>query len=323
MIKIKRALSAVLCICLLMLFVYIINIINSDMVLSYRLGPSLSKNKNQSSIKFAVIGDSQAFSISAIAAKAKERGCQFVVHTGDFVEIDDETHYKYFMSTLQEHNKDLPVFLTRGNHENIPNGINSASAYLKYIPEPYYQFEYFNCLFVVLDSSAWQLGKKQLIMLDNSIQSFKNKSPDSPVFIFSHVPPGYKSIDDSLPKNESRILLDYLSTNTISYLFAGHYHEYHEFQFDSSFMIINGCGGGSYDRPSPDVFYIEVEVNNKNIITHRKVVSEKESPLTVFIRFVLLCMISNYYYMILIVIILIVIREAVFLITPLFKRFLN
>ncbi|MCP4346446.1 MAG: hypothetical protein GY795_13070 [Desulfobacterales bacterium] len=299
----------------MILLIYIHTLSDSELKLSYRLGPQLPDTFEKSDFKFAVIGDSHSFStsIKSILLRAKKRGCSFAVHTGDFVDLDSEIEYSYFIHRVKNYVKDFPLFLVRGNHETMSPDNGFSNEYLKYIPKPAYQFIYSDCLFAILDSSSGELGLKQITDLFLSTENFRKTHPNSPVFAFLHVPPKYEKIlEKGLPDWESMNMINMLKTNNISYMFSGHYHSYHELKFGKSFLMVNGCAGGSFYGPSPEVFYLEITVG-KDGISHEKVFGERDILYISELKLFLYVLAVKYPYLISFIAVLIITREIMFL----------
>src|SRR5262249_40027369 len=143
------------------------------------------------SFNFAVIGDTHSFrrTWADALATARGRGCSFIIHLGDFVEYDDDIEYDYFLSRTRAEAGDLPVFLTRRNHETVGAAGGFPGNYLCHVARPTYSFEFAGSLFCVVDNSSGTINMRELNELRACMREFRSAHPTSPVFLLMHMPP--------------------------------------------------------------------------------------------------------------------------------------
>ena len=237
------------------------------------MGPTLSKLSEETSFKFSVFGDTHycRVSLREILRKAKSQGSSFAIHLGDFVEFDDDFEYRYFLQRTQDLTKNFPLLLVRGNHETMAPTGGFTHNFLKYVKSAEYSFCYGGCLFLILDDSSGELGKKQLKRCQKIVKDFREDYPNKPIFIFLHIPPqlpGLNNIYD-LWESDSISLLKLATQYRINFIFAGDTHSYIEKQVGPTKFIITGCGGGSFHAPSTEVHFVEVYVDGNEIRTEK------------------------------------------------------
>ena len=217
---------------------------------------------------FAVISDTQSNPKVAkqIAELAWAERPSFVVHPGDLVGTGtNDSHWtQEFFPAMESLISRVPFFPVLVNHE-----VN-ADNYFDYVslpnPEYYYEFQYGNAHFFMIDSNR-KVGKgsEQFDWLDEAL----GKSTAQWKFVVHHHP-AYSSDEndygDLWKTNRStqgdlrvRDLCKLYDKHSVNIVFNGHIHSYErtwpvkdaQANNDGTIYMITGGGGGSLETPGP------------------------------------------------------------------------
>lgn len=189
---------------------------------------------------YKVLSHSKELLGSAIKELNNTKGLDFVVFTGDMVNVADKKSYKDFFTILTELN--YPVLLVLGNHDTSnanPNEFFNKASLMQLIKRcnPYQQHDtpYFaysptsEYRVIVLDTtitdgktSNGELPEEQMLFLDKELEA----NQDKVVLIFQHHPviEPFKSDDHKLINSEQYLQLLKKYEKTPIAVFAGHYH---------------------------------------------------------------------------------------------------
>jgi len=228
---------------------------------------SPNQKAQPASFSFVVCGDSHAnYEIyGKIVQKVNEIKPDFLVHLGDFSRVGAESEFKTFKN-FQEKNLKVAYHLVMGNHEVLKN----QSYFKKYFGPQYYSWDYRGVHFIVLDnvSSPLAFDKSQLLWLENDLKNTQAKLK----FVFVHIPPGFPlaSLEDLRLKEEAKPQLEKFGAICQQYqvtkIYAGHVHNYYQFNFHGVPLTITGGAGGPLNKipflaPNPKYHFLVVKVN--------------------------------------------------------------
>ena len=225
--------------------------------------------KRDTPFAFAVIGDTQG-NPTVCAQLCKLAWAQrpsFALHAGDLVDTGTvDSHWtQHFFPGMQELICRVPFYPVLGNHER------NAKNYFDYMslpkPEYYYEFEYGNAHFFMIDSNRNVSPKsEQYQWLDEQLAA-----SDSTWKFVCHHHPLYSSDEndygDLWQTNRSshgdmrvRQLAPLYEKHHVDIVWNGHIHSYERTwpvregtaqQDDAPIYIIAGGGGGGLETPGP------------------------------------------------------------------------
>ena len=234
------------------------------------MGPAFAPEPGAQKGTFATLGDCHSYrrSLQGFLRTASNRGVQFGVLLGDFVDYDEDIAYHHLVDRLGE--PPFPIFLARGNHEGTDFQLNDTHRYSSYIPQTSRFFVHAGVLVGILDNGTGDFAEGCLRQAREEILSFRQERPDAPVLLAMHIPPTIEEgRSDDLSASATRAILDLCSEFRVDYLVCGHVHDHIEFDHDNTTILIDGCGGGSLPGPSTDVHYLEFTVKQGGISFER------------------------------------------------------
>ncbi len=232
---------------------------------SFRIVEVISGPINQISdgFTFAVIGDTQGFSIF-YENLVKETSVDFILHLGDITADGSEERLGDFQKITK--NSNVPVFSTPGNHDIKQS--NSTDLYENFFGNSEYYFNYEGYLFISLDSTKASFSDEGLKFLELILGKF----PNIPKVIFTHMPlfdPRGSDNDHALlNKTQSTQILSMITNQNVKLVLSGHIHYFnHTVKNGINFVTSGGGGAILYEPPERGGFYhyTKVKFNTNNI----------------------------------------------------------
>jgi len=219
---------------------------------------------------FAVISDTQGNPkvSSQIAKLAWAQRPSFLIHPGDLVSTGtDDTHWTdQFFPSMHELIGRVPMYPVLGNHE-----LNAGNYYDYMVlpaPEYFYEFNYGNAHFFMIDSNKKVApGSEQFIWLDKALSISKAKWK----FVVHHHPPFSSDENDygdlwksnRSTRGDARVrkLTQLYDEHGVDIVFNGHIHSYERTwplksgepvaAGKGTIYMITGGGGGHLETPGP------------------------------------------------------------------------
>lgn len=158
----------------------------------------------------------------------------FVVVTGDFVnDQNSEEQVNEFKRLLSKIKKEIPVYLSPGNHDvgNSPDK-QSLRKYKKNYGSDRFAFEHKGTRFIgfntsIIKGKLVKEEKKQFKWLQKQINKGKNARQ---IIIFCHYPFFNKNVDEptaysNIDLEDRKKYLDFFNENNVRFIFTGHHHQ--------------------------------------------------------------------------------------------------
>ncbi|NDP20503.1 MAG: metallophosphatase [Paludibacter sp.] len=176
---------------------------------------------------------------------------KFVIITGDFVNNRTDTNQiKAFKQLTLLISKNIPVYLIPGNHDvgQIPDK-EKMDFYFKYYPTDKFDFRCKGVQFIGINSclinSGTDLEVKQLNWLKESLMK---KPASARKIVFTHHPFFTADINEkdsysNIPQKKRLEYMQLFKTNGVKLIFAGHYHNNAQAQYDGIEMITTSAVG--------------------------------------------------------------------------------
>ncbi len=223
-------------------------------------------------ISFAVYGDSgQATAAQAEVAKVmREANVDLVLHTGDVIYSgwNDTTADTRYFNFYQAHMKNVPYFLSIGNHDTVFGGADSnATPYQAafYLPtnsangtKMFYSFDHGDAHFVALynpwfQQYVWKVGNEQYNWLTNDLAN----STKPWKFLYFHMPVANSGMHSTRDDNANgtidrvemmNIILPVAQQYGVQFVFCGHDHNFERFAPTNGlhYLVTGGGGGAPY-----------------------------------------------------------------------------
>lgn len=175
----------------------------------------------------------------------------FVVITGDFVNNRTDTNqiiaFKKLTSLI---NKKIPVYLIPGNHDlgQVPDN-ESLNFYYKHYSTENFNFLHHGVHLIGINSCYINSGTEWEIKQLNWLKEALGKKPaNARTIVFSHHPFFVKDINEkdnysNIPVIKRKEYLQLFKQEGVEIIFAGHYHNNSEAQFDGIRMITTSAVG--------------------------------------------------------------------------------
>ncbi len=209
-------------------------------------------------IRFAIIGDRtgshQDSVYEKIVAEVAADTPEFVITVGDQIEgyTEDTTElnkewleYKAIVAPLT-----MPLHIIPGNHDITTDG--QLGAYVKYVGQPYYSFDYKNMHFIVLDASRWESSDKlPPEQLDWLVRDLGTTRQARFTFVFLHKPFWDGTVTEGKPDTLHKLFVKY----GVDAVFSGHYHEYFGGTYDGIKYTVLGSSGGETEPGPTGILY--------------------------------------------------------------------
>ncbi len=274
------------------------------------MGPAFRPSPAAASATFGVLGDchSHRRALRSFLRKAEERGTDFAIQLGDFVDYADKLTFHHFVGRLGV--LPFPIFLVRGNHETVDFGLEHTDSFLDYIPQSSCFFEHAGMLVGILDNSDGAFADTRLVKARERIASFRERLPDGPVLLAMHLPPSLPGTHSrDLSGSATRILMRLCDDLGVDYIVAGHVHDHVTLKHGDTQIVIDGCGGGSLQGPSPDVHYLEFTVRNGQVAS-QVVPLQRDRKVLATLDYFLFVSVLRYRWLFFIAACAIILREA-------------
>ncbi len=257
-----------------------------------------------------ILGDSHLFK-RPLRTFMQYRKADFAIFLGDFVDYDEDLVYHHFLRRLGD--PQASIFLVRGNHEAMDFDLNDSDRFLDYVPKTDYTLHHANTLFVILDSSSGRLSEKQLDYADEKMKAFRKEKRRGKIYLLTHYPLTIAEMKTKglSPKTTDRILA-MCKKRRIKAVISGHLHEYKEHRIGRTQVILSGCGGGSYKKPSKELHALAINIEGRKHRIHQWPV-KREAKWQAMAEWFLFVTILRYRWIILVVALAFIIREAIHL----------
>jgi serine/threonine-protein phosphatase CPPED1 len=173
----------------------------------------------------------------------------FVVITGDFVNNRTDTaQIRAFRELTALINKKIPVYVIPGNHD-VGQKPDQATLdfYFRYYPTDKFSFTQKGIQFTGINSSLINSGTEEEMLQFNWLkQQLKRRSASK--IIFSHHPFFIRDIHEkdsyaNIPFVKRREYMELFKSNGVAVIFAGHYHNNAEAEYDGIQMITTSAVG--------------------------------------------------------------------------------
>ncbi len=179
----------------------------------------------------------------------------FVVVTGDLVELPSDEAYQNYVTIMSE--LDAPLYSVIGNHDDnsAANPADYADLYRKYVDRStYYSFDWREYHLVVLDSVApgkhsgtFHVPEDQLDWLKKDL----SKAGDKKILMFSHHPPTGERFDVHDYDDLRDIMKDY----NVKALYSAHLHGKPLEEFIDNTYFINTGATSSFPLDGSELGY--------------------------------------------------------------------
>jgi predicted phosphodiesterase len=197
---------------------------------------------DQTRFTFAVFGDTRTQHTihQAVVERIVAREPDFVLHTGDLVEVGSAAHqWETFFEIERELMTSVPLFPALGNHE----GNNPYYFDLFYLPgnEHWYTFDYGNARFINLQVDGiadFGPGSEQYIWLEEALAT----NTQVWLLVYFHVPP-YSSVWDVLEDDVRQALTPLFERYGVDVVFNGHKHNYERNEVNGVTYVVTAGGG--------------------------------------------------------------------------------
>jgi 3',5'-cyclic AMP phosphodiesterase CpdA len=193
---------------------------------------------------------------------AVENKADVIIVGGDLVQQDSDFEYSYAMRLLAMAPETIPLFNTIGNHEAWDrDNHHEVAQYRKYFGNEESWFETKGVLFVSLDTSDYHFDAERA---ERAAKVLRERAESARYrVLLSHVLPqvgklGKKGHEKELSDQESKLILDLVTTYKIDLLLGGHYHGYAEESYGGALMLLTGGGGATLDDKDAGYHYCRV-----------------------------------------------------------------
>jgi 3',5'-cyclic AMP phosphodiesterase CpdA len=214
----------------------------------------------QSSFRFAVLGDTREGTTKhqAIVKHILEAEPDFVIHTGDMVEIGNCTAcWDDFFSIEARLLASAPFYPTLGNHEQ-PLSPSGETQYFDifHLPgnESWYAFDYGDARFISLKADGYPMDvyypdQEQLDWLEEQLAS----NTRSWAFVYLHWGVFTSRGEDFLEIGMRERLVPLFERYGVNAVFMGHNHGYERIEVNGITYITSAGGGASlYEMAAPE-----------------------------------------------------------------------
>jgi 3',5'-cyclic AMP phosphodiesterase CpdA len=221
--------------------------------------PPVTMTPSSSSLEFtfAVCGDSRdnAPTYRRVLDAVTSGGSQFLLHTGDMVNLGSEEQWQAFQATMADFA--LPFYPVPGNHDGLEGKLDGFLAYSG-APAAHYSFDRAPVHFTLADSHNGGISAAELSWLRDDLSV-----TDQPVkMVFLHHPPFDPDGTDHIMAYGNESFMALMIEQKVDYVFAGHIHAYAQEERDGVvYVITGGAGAPLYGQDHPQAFYHYLRVN--------------------------------------------------------------
>lgn len=214
------------------------------------------KSGNGASLKFAVIGDIQDGFATAqqLLNLIRDQKCDFIVQTGDLVNLDEFFHYRLILGIIQKTGLKAPFFVVPGNHD-VKNGPEN---FTNFLGQNEFHFFRNNMHFIFMDNAVSPLNLKYLSSLLEKGRARKVTGQ----FLFFHRPVDEPELADKF----AALMKEY----NVLYVFYGHMHFFRREVKDGTVFVTNGRGGDYDSDSTASAGYAVIIENNMGLIKDTK-----------------------------------------------------
>lgn len=184
---------------------------------------------------FAVLGDSQGRNEVLSSILSELGGCEFALLCGDLTPSGMPAEFATVQDVLD--GAPIPVYSTPGNHDAKNDGINEYEARLG---QTQYSFSFGGLRFAVVDSSDLNITEEQVSWMREEFRDYSRR------VVVTHAPcfDPYGDNHTLFPDSSNR-LLEFVESDGIEAVFAGHIHAFNHTVIGGTDFIITGGAGGS------------------------------------------------------------------------------
>lgn len=207
---------------------------------------STSSKKQAKGLLFAVVGDTESHATiyRRILEQAKERGAQFVLHTGDVTENGTAEELKAMQGLATENG--MTVEATLGNHDIRTDA--TRALWRKFFAAENRAIAVAGYRFLLLDNAGRKTGFSPATL--EWLQDEFAEHPDARYVLSFHRPFNLPlqsfTGDDETPTSRSsnEKFLDLLVNVRVLAIFSGHLHLYLPYSMNDIPVYVSGGGGG-------------------------------------------------------------------------------
>jgi hypothetical protein len=204
-------------------------------------------------LRFAVLGDperNRSVFRNCLAA-ARDRGCRFVVVTGDLIKDCNELAYELFLSDLVEMGFGDRFAVVIGNHDD-------QGLYARLFGSSTWSVQLGPALLIGVDNGDRKASTDQLTFVRNAL---RERGPDVVACLFAHKPifPYHDEYHDGAETGDPP-LQEALIQGGAELVLPSHFHGYIDRTFSGVREVISGGGGGNLHDDDVGYHFLQVDV---------------------------------------------------------------
>jgi len=258
------------------LFIFIAIIYAMAMPYNEKMLQQIKTLKGENSFSFVVMGDNRDGDnvLKKIITNNNKSDVKFLINNGDLVPDGYEGQFDNYLKIIQTSQK--PIISVIGNHE-IP-WYDGKTNYEKTFGKVDFSFVFGNSYFIILDSSAKKISKKQFAWLKNQLKLSQNYTNR---FVFTHVPlydPREGKHHCLKKKKNAKKLNNLLDKYNITMIFCSHIHSFYRGFWHNTPYIISGGAGAPLNKKG-FYHYIKVIVNGNDVKYKIVKIKSKKPPI--------------------------------------------
>jgi predicted phosphodiesterase len=217
----------------------------------------------EASLTFAVVGDSrhnpQVYGrvLAAVARSSSE----FVVHTGDLVDVGSEEQWQVFEQSMAGF--PLPFYPVPGNHDGLGGKLDGYLAHSR-APAAHYSLDRGPVHLAMADTHNGGVSAAELAWLRDDL----SRTTQPIKMVFMHHPPFDPDGTDHIMAYGNEAVMALMAEMDVDYVFAGHIHAYVQGERDGVSYYITGGGGAPLyagDHPQAVHHYLLVTVQGQAV----------------------------------------------------------
>jgi len=232
---------------------------------------------------FAVCGDSRDDKdgiFPQILSAVDDSDMEFLLHTGDMVNIDSPGEWDLYREATARFRKPLRVVI--GNHEIYGGGTPEKFAERFGLPGSSWSFTHKDAHFAIVDNAKGTFPDNTLAGLDRDLAAHpKGKDGITTLIVAMHIPPGTGGIHPHGTRfdyeEKSAKLLAILKRHGVDAVLSGHEHMQYVEDWEGVMVLISG-GAGAPLAPFQNYGYYRIDVENGKVReTFRRINPAKKS----------------------------------------------
>lgn len=199
--------------------------------------------------RFVVIGDTRDGDpmFEYLMNLAQDMGPLFIINVGDVVHAGLHEQYEHYYQQIKDFR--VPYISVIGNHEaHVTGGLDR---YNRMFGSTDGYFDLGDSRFIYFDNAVangYKLSDAQYAWLEPLLKTDKKR------FLFMHAPPGIKTWEHGMKKDETAKFLQLMDKYGVERVYVGHVHAYDRFVRNKTTYVMTG-GGGAEPDPLGDRFY--------------------------------------------------------------------